>query len=84
MPLAPVPQVITRASCLLARYELSTGGDREPATQVVNDRKDTIAWLTQIAAGTVSLEGVAAVLPSSVGRTQDRERMYGAFGERGL
>lgn len=84
VPLSPVPQVITRASCILARYDLCTGGDREPPTQVVNDRKDIVAWLTQIANGTVTLEGVTPVLPSSVGRTQDRERMYGTFGERGL
>lgn len=85
VPLSPVPQVITRASCILARYDLSVGGDREPADQVKNDRKDIVAWLTQIAAGTVTLEGVdTPVLPSSVGRTQDRERMFGRFGENGL
>lgn len=84
VPLVVVPQVITRASCILARYDLSVGGDREPADQVKNDRRDTVAWLTQIAAGTVTLEGVAPVQPGSAGRSQDRERMFGRFGERGL
>ena len=84
VPLSPVPQVITRAACILARYDLCVGGDREPPTQVVNDRKDIVGWLTQIATGTVTLEGVAPVLAGSTGRTQDRERMVGRFGERGL
>jgi phage gp36-like protein len=85
VPLAPVPQALTRASCILARYDLSVGGDREPATQVKDDRKDIIAWLTQIANGTVTLEGVSTpIAPSSSGRAQDRERMFGRFGERGL
>lgn len=84
VPLSPVPQVVTRASCILARYDLSVGGDREPAEQVKNDRKDIVAWLTQIATGAVTLEDVAPVLSTSAGRTQDRERMYGRFGERGL
>lgn len=84
VPLAPVPQAITRASCILARYDLSVGGDREPADQVKNDRKDVVAWLTQIANGTATLEDAAPVEPATGARFQDRERMYGRFGERGL
>ncbi|WNJ89166.1 DUF1320 domain-containing protein [Bosea sp. 685] len=84
VPLGQVPQVITRAACVLARYELMTGGDREPATQVKEDRKDTIAWLVKIAEGTVTLEDVIPIVASSTARTQDRERMFGVFGERGL
>lgn len=84
VPLAPVRQVITRASCVLARYELSVGGDREPSEQVKNDRKDTVAWLTQLANGTVTLEDAATVEPSTGARFQDRERMVGRHGERGL
>ena len=84
VPLSPVPQVIARASCLLARYDLSVGGDREPAEQVKNDRKDIVAWLTQLANGTATLEGVAPIVASSSGKTSDRERMFGRHGERGL
>jgi phage gp36-like protein len=84
VPLSPVPQVITRASCILARYDLSVGGDRDPAEQVKNDRKDVVAWLTQIANGTVTLEGAAPIVASSSARAQDRERMFGRHGERGL
>ncbi|WP_199777596.1 DUF1320 domain-containing protein, partial [Bosea sp. FBZP-16] len=46
VPLAPVPRAIINASCVLARYELSVGGDREPADQVKAGRKDIVAWLT--------------------------------------
>lgn len=84
VPLAPVPQAIIRASCVLARYELSTGGDREPAEQVKNDRKDVVAWLTQLANGTATLEDAAPIAPSSSAQTSDRERMFGRHGERGL
>lgn len=84
VPLAPVPQVITRASCILARYDLSVGGDRDPADQVKNDRKDIVAWLTQLANGTATLEGVAPIEASSSAQTSDRERMFGRHGERGL
>jgi phage gp36-like protein len=84
VPLVPVPQVITRASCILARYDLSVGGDRDPADQVKNDRKDIVAWLTQLANGTATLEGVAPIEASSSAQTSDRERMFGRHGERGL
>lgn len=84
VPLAPVPQPITRASCILARYDLSVGGDREPADQVKNDRKDVVAWLTQLSTGTATLEGVARIDASSSAQARDRERMFGRHGERGL
>ena len=84
VPLAPVPQAVTRAACVLARYDLAVGGDRQPADQVKSDRKDVVAWLTQIANGTVTLEDAAPVEPATGARTHDRERMYGRVGERGL
>lgn len=84
VPLSPVPQVITRASCILARYELSVGGDREPPDQVKEGRKDTIAWLAKIADGSVTLEGTTPIVSSSAAMTQDRERMFGRYGENGL
>jgi phage gp36-like protein len=84
VPLSPVPQVITRAACILARYDLCVGGDREPPTQVKDDRKDVVTWLTQIARGDVSLEDAAPIAPSSTAMAQDRERMYGRVGEVGL
>lgn len=84
VPLSSVPQVITRAACVLARYELSLGGDREPATQVKEDRKETMAWLGKLADGTVTLEGTTPIVASSAAMTQDRERMFGRVGEVGL
>lgn len=84
VPLAPAPRAIVNASCVLARYELSVGGDREPADQVKAGRKDTVAWLTQLANGLATLEGVAPIASSSSAQTSDRDRMFGRHGERGL
>lgn len=84
VPLSPVPQVITRASCILARYDLSVGGDREPADQVKADRRDIVAWLTQLSNGTATLEGVARIEATSSAQHRDRERMFGRHGEVGL
>lgn len=84
VPVAPVPQVITRASCILARYDLSVGGDREPADQVKNDRRDVVAWLTQLSRGEATLEGAAPIEAASTAQASDRERMFGRPGERGL
>lgn len=84
VPLAPVPQSIVRASCILARYDLSVGGDREPADQVKSDRKDVVAWLTQLSNGVATLEGAVLIESSSSAQTRDRERMFGRHGERGL
>lgn len=84
VPLLPVPRAITNASCVLARYELSVGGDRDPADQVKAGRKDTNAWLTQLANGLATLEGAVPFAPTSAAQTRDRERMFGRHGERGL
>lgn len=84
VPLAPVPRAIVNASCVLARYELSVGGDREPADQVKAGRRDIVAWLTQLANGVATLEDVAPIVQSSSARASDRERMFGRHGERGL
>jgi phage gp36-like protein len=84
VPLWPVPRAITNASCVLARYELSVGGDREPADQVKAGKKDIVAWLTQLANGIATLEDAAPIAPTSSARTGDRERMFGRHGERGL
>jgi phage gp36-like protein len=84
VPLLPVPRAITNASCVLARYELSVGGDREPADQVKAGKKDIVAWLTQLANGIATLEDAAPIAPTSSAQTSDRERMFGRHGERGL
>ncbi len=84
VPLAPVPRAIVNASCVLARYELSVGGDREPADQVKSGRRDIVAWLTQLANGVATLEDITPIVPSSAAQASDRERMFGRHGERGL
>lgn len=84
VPLSPVPRAIVNASCVLARYELSVGGDREPADQVKAGRKDIVTWLTQLANGIATLEDAAPIAPTSSAQASDRERMFGRRGERGL
>ena len=79
-----VPREILRACCILARYDLSVGGDREPADQVKADRRDVVAWLTQLSNGTATLEGVAPIEQTSSARASDRPRMFGRRGEVGL
>ncbi|MDC7787969.1 DUF1320 domain-containing protein [Rhodoplanes sp. TEM] len=78
VPLAVVPQAVERAACVLARYDLAQGGDREPTEQMRLARKEAIAWLEGIAAGTVTLEGVATLSAGSSARVQDRDAVFGS------
>jgi len=77
-PLTSPTLDIVRAACVLARYDLASGGDREPATQVKEDRRDVISWLNKIAEGFVTLEGVAPISAGSSARSSDRTRMFGS------
>lgn len=74
---APTPAEVIRATCILARYDLATGGEREPSTQMRNDRNDVVSWLNKIAEGYVSLEGAAAVPDTGRADVLDRPRMFG-------
>ncbi len=76
VPLAAVPQAVVRAACVLARYDLAQGGDREPSEQMRLARKEVIAWLEGIAAGTVTLEGVAPIAATGGARVSDRDRDF--------
>lgn len=76
VPLAsPTPDIV-RATCVLARYDLSTGADKEPSPQVSKDRDDVIAWLRAITDGRVTLEGVAPISTGSGVQISDRERVF--------
>lgn len=58
---APIDAGIVRAACTLARYDLAHGEHREPTEQMRAARKDTIAWLEQLATGTAVLPGGVAL-----------------------
>ena len=55
-PLDIAPPEISRACCMLARYDLSLGGEREASEQIKKTREETISWLKLIAKGEVDLD----------------------------
>lgn len=81
---APVPAMIVRAACTLARYDLAMGGDREPTEQMRLAMKDLIGWLEKIAGGSVTLEGAAPIAPSSGARSSDRDATFTSRAGGGL
>lgn len=78
VPLELVPAEVQDAACRLARYDLSTGDNREASERATQDRKDTIAWLTQIAKGEVLLP-LSEVAPGdeSFAQVRTRRPMFG-------
>ena len=79
VPLDLVPPEIRRACCVLARFDLSTGDQREASERTTQDRKDAVAWLTQISKGDVLLP-LAEVTPGdqSFAQVQTRGAVFGA------
>lgn len=77
VPLATVPPSIAGCACRLARHDLARGENREPTQQMVDARREDIAWLDRIAKGIVTLDGLA---PPSVDQSGARLRdRCGAF-----
>lgn len=84
MPLTVAPPEIRRACCLLARYDLSTGGGRTPADQTVKEREETIAWLRSIGAGNALLDlAEVSVSDQSYATQSSRSAVYGTDGPVG-
>jgi phage gp36-like protein len=77
VPLDVAPAEVSRACCLLARYDLSTGGERQPSELVRTDREEVISWLGKIARGEVVLD-LAEVAPGdeSFATFQSRPQVY--------
>lgn len=67
---------IVRATCILARYDLATGSNKEPSSQMKEGRDEILAWLAKIADGRVTIEGLPTVqLAAGSGvRVSDRPR----------
>ena len=84
VPLSPVPESVNEAACVLARFSLASGGEREPSEQMGVNRAATIAWLKALATGPVTLEGVAVVSPASGAQSNDRPRIFSHDSLRGL
>lgn len=75
-PIAQPSADIVRAACILARYDLATGSNKEPSAQMKEGRDEVLAWLAKIADGRVTIEGLPTVqLASGSGvRSSDRPR----------
>lgn len=74
---APIPVEIVRAACILARYDLAHGEQKDPTEQMRLARKEVITWLEQLATGDVQLDGAPLSGGSGAGaRRQDRERAF--------
>jgi phage gp36-like protein len=53
----PIPAELNRAACIMARYDLSMGGDKEPPEQTRLANKAVIEWLESIRDGKSVLSG---------------------------
>ncbi|MCX5497323.1 DUF1320 domain-containing protein [Kaistia dalseonensis] len=88
LPLASNPDELNRACCVLARYDLALGGDREPSEQMRLARKEILAWLSDLAEGRAELSGVAPVGSGAAGsngaRTSDRVAAFATRPDGGL
>jgi len=81
VPMSVAPQVIVRACCILARYDLATGEQREPTEQMRLQRQETMAWLRDVSIGTVVLD-LDEVAPGdeSYAMASTRDAVYGSGG----
>ena len=76
VPLSPVPQVIPRLACAIARYHLLGDAATETAR---NDYTDARAWLRDLHAGKALLEGAAALVGATQAATVEiatREKLF--------
>ncbi len=85
-PLDVAPKEIKRACCILARYDLATGEQKQPSETMVAERKETLAWLKQIASGDVVLDLEEVTTgEESFSAMQTRDPVFGRQGcGRGL
>ncbi len=56
--ITPTPPALVRACCIMARYDLSMGGNTEPPEQTRLANKQVIEWLESIRDGKTVLSGL--------------------------
>ncbi len=66
VPLADCPREVVVAVLVIARHELAQGDGREPSTQMIEARKETIRWLERVASGVVRIAGAASAEAGSI------------------
>lgn len=84
VPVSPAPDELVRATCVLARFDLAHGGDREPTEQMRLARKEVLSWLADLGAGKASLEGAVPISSGSGARVSDRARAFTTRSDGGL
>ncbi|MBR0559501.1 gp436 family protein [Neokomagataea anthophila] len=57
VPLTNTPASIVNACCRIARFDLAQTGATQPTDNMRTDRQDAVKWLSEIARGTVTLDG---------------------------
>ena len=75
VPLNPVPREITRAACILARFDLSQGHGKVPSEEVTKERDAILKWLQQLADTEGKLDAPPAEAASDA-QFQDRDRAF--------
>jgi phage gp36-like protein len=86
VPLDVAPTEVQLACCRLARYSLSTGGERQPAEQTQKDQEATMRWLKDISLGHVllDLQEVAVGQESFAAVHSRRDRLSDRADELGM
>lgn len=75
-PLTDPPLSVVEATCVLARFWLSSNGGTTPSDDVTAAHKRSVEWLTKISRGEATLEGSAAIAQGSTARVSDRPKIY--------
>lgn len=61
VPVRPVPAVLVRMCCLLARFDLANGSSNVPSEPIKAGQQAAMAWLRDVASGKATLDAVAVV-----------------------
>ena len=78
VPMEIAPQEVQRAACMLARYDLQLGEQKNPSQQAKDERDSVMRWLRDISEGKVLLD-LAEVSPGddSFAQYADRPTVFG-------
>lgn len=78
VPMDVAPAAVVRVCCILARYDLATGGSRSPSEQMSDQRKEAMAWLLDVSLGKAVLElDEVAAGDESYAQATDRTATFG-------
>lgn len=59
VPVSPVPEVLVRVCCQLARFDLANGTGNVPSEQIRAGQQAAMAWLRDVSTGKATLDAVA-------------------------